>query len=84
MAQTADEVRAEIAQTRQQLTETIDAINSRIERTRRKIPFYGMDSRRVLIVAGGATLAFLTVFVALYARQERSLTGPRRFWQLGG
>ncbi len=82
MAQTPAEVRAQIEQTRTQLSETIDTLSWRIQRTRRFVPFYGMDRRQALIIAGGASLAFLTVFVALYARQEGFLKSSRRFWQL--
>ncbi len=72
MAQTPDEVRAEIEYTRQQLSETLEELNRAVARTRRRIPFYGMGRRQSWLIAAGAGLAFLTVFVALYARQRRS------------
>jgi len=72
MAQTPDEMRAEIAYTRQQLGQTLDELNRAVARTKRRIPFYGIERRQILTIASGAGLAFLTVFVALYARQRRS------------
>ncbi len=70
MAQTAAEMRASIAQTREQLSQTLTELSGRVEQTRRRVPFYGMDGRQVLVIVGGAGLAFLAVFVALYARDR--------------
>ncbi len=72
MAQTPDELRADIEQTRRQLGETIDELNRSVARTRRLIPFYGLGRRQSLTIATGAGLAFLAVFVAMYARQRWS------------
>ena len=65
-------MRAEIAYTRQQLGQTLDELNRAAARMKRRIPFYGIERRQILTIAAGAGLAFLTVFVALYARQRRS------------
>lgn len=73
MAQTPDEMMAEIAYTRQQLGQMLDELNRAVARTKRRIPFYGMERRQSLTIVAGAGLAFLTVFVvALYASQRRS------------
>jgi hypothetical protein len=78
MAQTPDELRAQIAHTREQLSQTLAELDLRVEQTKRSVPFYGMDRGRVLTVVGGASLAFLAVFVALYARQRGFGLEPRR------
>ena len=68
MAQT-HEMRAEIACTRQQLGQRPNEPNRAVAGTRGRIPFFAIERRWILtITAGGAGLAFLTVFVALYAR----------------
>ncbi len=72
MDQTPDELRAEIEQTRQQLSSTIDELNRAVVKTRRRIPFYGMGRPESLTILAGAGLAFLAVFVAMYAMQRRS------------
>ena len=72
MAQTPNELRAEIGQTRGQLSQMIDELNRSVAKTRRRIPFYGMGRRESLTIATGAGLAFLAVFVAMYAWQRRS------------
>jgi hypothetical protein len=71
MAQTPDELRAEIEQTRQHLSDMIEELNRSVARTSRRIPFYGMGRRESLTIAAGAGLAFMAVFVAMYARQRR-------------
>jgi hypothetical protein len=65
-------MRVEIVDSRQKLGQTLDELNRAIARTKRRIPFYGMERRQIVTIAAGAGLAFLTVFVALYARQRRS------------
>ncbi len=72
MAKTADEMKAEIAYTRQQMAQALDELDLAVARTKRRIPFYGMGRRESLTIAAGAALAFLTVFAALYAMQSNS------------
>ncbi len=73
MAQTTGEVRAEIARTRAQLGQTFDELNARIDNTKRYIPLYGMDRRRLLVIGGVIGATTLMAFVALQARNQQSL-----------
>ncbi len=69
MAETTDQVKAEIAQTRAQLGATIDEIVNHVEATKRRIPFYGMQRRQLIVIAGGALAATAGLaFMAFYAR----------------
>ncbi len=69
MAETTDQVKAEIVQTRAQLGATIDEIVNQVEATRRRIPFYGMQRRQLIMMAGGALAATAGLaFMAFYAR----------------
>ncbi len=69
MAETTDQVKAEIAQTRVQLGATIDEIATHVEAARRRIPFYGMQRRQLIVIAGGALAATAGLaFMAFYAR----------------
>jgi hypothetical protein len=70
MAETTDQVRSEIALTRYELANTIDEISARIEATRRSIPFYGMQRRQIMVIAGGAAAVVAVVFLAFYARKR--------------
>ena len=71
MAETTNQIRSEIAQTRYELANTIDEIGARIEATRRRIPFYGMERQQMLMIAGGAAAALVAVvFLAFYARKH--------------
>jgi hypothetical protein len=73
MAETTDQIRAEIAATRDDLAATIDEIAIRVEATKRRIPFYGMERRQMLMIAGGAAAALAGVaFMAFYARNRLS------------
>ncbi len=71
MAETTDQIRSEIAQTRYELANTIDEISARVEATRRRIPFYGMPRQQMMLIAGGAAAAIVgVIFLAFYARKH--------------
>jgi ElaB/YqjD/DUF883 family membrane-anchored ribosome-binding protein len=54
MAQTADQLRAEIAQTRKEMGRTIEELNTRVEETRRKLSLSEQVRRNPLAIVGGA------------------------------
>lgn len=71
MAETTAQVKAEIEQTRTEMAVTIDEITGRLQRARRRIPFYGPASRQLLMLAGATVLlSGAVVFMAFYARKR--------------
>ncbi len=83
MAETTDQVRAEIALTREEMAATIDEIANRFDAAKRRIPFYGMERRQMLMIAGGVAAAAAGVaFMAFYARNGHTpdFSGLRRRW----
>lgn len=70
MVETADQVRAEIEHTRENMAATIDEIGSRVESVRRRIPFYGTDPKQVMMLAGGLVAVSAAIFLAFYVRKR--------------
>ncbi len=70
MVETADQVRAEIAHTRQNMAATIDEIGFRVDSVRQRIPFYGTNPKPVMILAGGLVAVSAAIFLAFYVRKQ--------------
>ena len=59
MAETAGELRAEIAQTREQMGRTIEALSQRVEHTKRQLSLSQQIRQRPLAISAGVVLSGL-------------------------
>lgn len=59
MAKTTTELRQEIAQTRHEMTRTIEALSSRVEETRRRLSLTEHVRQRPLLIAAGVAVTSL-------------------------
>src|SRR5450759_1684884 len=84
MAQTPDEMRAEIAYTREQLGQTLDELNRAVARTKRRIPFYGIERRQILTIAAWSRAGLSDCICGSLRQAEAVLRLTRAVRQLRG